>query len=113
MPRTDENGKGIQAVLGYLADRVVSEKEIYGVLGVSRNTYVSRSEADTFPNAEECRLLAEHLKLNPVDLMIRFGLITKEHARAVAAPPVPTVSTSTSRLTKISDLPLNEAVPPL
>lgn len=76
MPRTDENGRGLQAVLSYLLDRAVPATEIYGALGIARSTYHGRLNDEDFPDAEECRLVAEHFNLNPLELLITFGLIT-------------------------------------
>lgn len=109
MPRTDENGKGLPVVLGYALDRTLAAKDIFEALGMSRARYYTRIEEDDFPNAEECRLLAEHFDLNPVDLMLRFGLILKEHLHA-AMSPVSARSTSIVTPAKIADLPLNPAV---
>jgi hypothetical protein len=77
MPRTDENGKELQVVLTYLTGRVIPVGELHTALGVSRNTYTTRSQADDFPNAEECRLVAEAYGLNPIGMQIRFGLATQ------------------------------------
>lgn len=116
MPRKDENGKGLQAVIGYLLDRAVPATEIYGALGIARNTYHGRSEEDSFPNAEECRLVAEAFELNPLDLMIRFGLIEDRHLRSYFAP-LATKSTTTAatsdRLERLVELSRRTDVPPV
>lgn len=78
MPHTDENRRGLQAVLGYMLDRAVPAREIYEALKISRNTYTKRSQEDDFPNAEECRLIAEHFDLNPLGLLVSFGLISDQ-----------------------------------
>lgn len=75
MPRTDENGKGLQARLGYVLDRAVSSTDIYRALGIARNTYATRSLQDDFPNAEELRLVGDYFRLNPIALMVAFGLL--------------------------------------
>lgn len=88
MPRTDENDREMQAVVGYLLNRTVPAKDIYGALGIARNTYHNRSREDSYPNAEECRLLAVAFDLNPVDLMIRFGLVEDRHVQEYLAGAV-------------------------
>lgn len=112
--RTDENGKGLQAVLGYLLDRAVPAKEIYDALGIARNTYHNRIDEDSFPNAEELRLIADSFGLNPVDLMLRFGLITEGHLEPFLAP-VKTARKATPRRTlkSLQDMPRNPDVAPL
>lgn len=107
MPRKDKNGKGLQAVLSYLLDRAVPATEIYSALGIVRNTYHGRIEEDSYPNAEEIRLVAERFDLNPLDLLLTFGLIEEHHLRSYLSP-VATRSTATApaaeRLEKLSDL---------
>lgn len=79
MPRTDTNGRELQAVLSYDLNRAVPATELHRALGIARNTYAHRSQEDDFPNAEECRLIALYFELNPVDLQLTFGLIRPEH----------------------------------
>lgn len=103
MARADENGKGVQAVLGYLLDRMVPAKEIFMALGIARSTYNVREKDDNYPNAEEARLLAESFGLNPVDIMVRFGLVKMEHVEAMC-------STRSKRVPKLSEMPRNSSV---
>lgn len=115
MPRKDENGRGLQAVLSYLLDRAVPATEIYGALGIARNTYHGRSEEDTFPNAEECRLVAEHFGINPLQLLVTFGLISQVQLEGFFRSPLATRSTSTATTlaprVKLSDLRRRDDVP--
>lgn len=114
MARTDENGREVQAVLGYMLNRAVPAKDIYGALGIARNTYHNREKEDSYPNAEECRLLAQYFDLNPLDLLVRFGLITEEHLAPFTAGPVATRKAASApteqRLPKFSDMPRNPNV---
>ena len=59
VPRTDENGRQLKALLGYLLDGEVDAKEIYDALGVSSSTYYRRIKEEDYPNAEELRLVAD------------------------------------------------------
>lgn len=116
MARTDENGKDLQVVLCWMLNRAVPAKEIYGALGIARNTYTNRVEEDSYPNAEECRLLAESFDLNPLELQLRFGLIAEEHLEPFLGGPVVTrknAATKGRRLPKLSDMPRNPDVGPL
>src|ERR1700760_874779 len=79
MPRTDENGRSLESLLTYLLDGV-SASDIGAALGVSHATYYRRKREDSYPNAEELRIIADHFDLNPVDLMVRFGLVTVDEA---------------------------------
>lgn len=113
MPRTDENGRNLQAVLSYMLNRAVSAKEMHVALGIARNTYYNRSEEDTFPHAEECRLIATHFDLNPLDLQLRFGLITEEHLEPFLGGPVVTrknAAPTGRRIPKLSEMPRNPNV---
>ncbi len=78
MPRTDENGRGLQQFLIYELDRQVTQKELVDALGFSRNFYYSRNKQEDFPNAEECRRLGEHFGLNFIRLMLDFGIANED-----------------------------------
>jgi DNA-binding XRE family transcriptional regulator len=109
MARHDGYGRNLKAVLGYIINRTVTDNEICSAIGINRNTYYARRrEADDYPNAEECRLIAEHFRLNPVDLMVMFGLLDAEEvaryaeqylagkrANALGMPPPMTMTTPT------------------
>lgn len=85
MPRTDGNGRNLKAVLGYILNQSVTDNEICEAIGVNRNSYYARRrKADDYPNAEECRLVAKFYGLNPVDLMMLFGLLEAEDVRRYA-----------------------------
>lgn len=93
MPRGDQNGRELQAVLGYILNRAVPATELHRALGIARNTFATRSQEADFPDAEECRLIAEHFDLNPLDLQVRFGLIHLSDVEGLATtldpPDVP------------------------
>ena len=76
MPRTDENGRQLKALLDYLLDGDVEAKEIYGALGISSSTYYRRIKDSDYPNAEELRLVADRFGLSYPDMQVRFGLMT-------------------------------------
>ncbi|EID10209.1 hypothetical protein [Mycolicibacterium phlei] len=121
MPRKDKNGRGLQGVLSYLLDRAVPATEIYGALGIARNTYHKRIEEDSYPNAEECRLVAERFGINPVTLLVHFGLVTYEDVERCLQPPLEAKSTTTKPTKKkapastqtVDDLVRRTDVPPL
>jgi hypothetical protein len=78
VPRTDENGKQLKALLDYLLDGEVEAKEIYDALGISSSTYYRRIKEDDYPNAEELRRVAERFGLSYPDLQVRFGLMSRQ-----------------------------------
>lgn len=78
MPRTDENGRQLKALLDYLLDGDVEAKHIYDALSVSSSTYYRRLKEADYPNAEELRLIADRFDLSYPDLQIRFGLMSRQ-----------------------------------
>src|SRR6202011_206278 len=82
MPRTDENGRQLKALLDYLLDGEVDAKEIYDALGVSSSTYYRRIKETDYPNAEELRRVADRFDLSYPDLQVRFGLMSHHEVRS-------------------------------
>jgi hypothetical protein len=78
MPRTDDHGKQLHTLLGYLFDGGVESRDIYSALGVSSSTYYRRIREPDYPNAEELRIVAERFGLSSADLQVRFGLLKPE-----------------------------------
>jgi hypothetical protein len=117
VPRTDENGRQLKALLGYLLDGEVDAKEIHDALGVSSSTYYRRIKEDDYPHAEELRRVADKFDLSYPDLQIRFGLMSHDDVASyiesipfrVATVEAPEV-TSRPRLTELT---LRSDAPPL
>jgi hypothetical protein len=78
MPRTDENGRQLKALLDYLLDGEVEAKDIYTALGTSSSTYYRRIKEPDYPSAEELRQVADTFGLSYPDMQIRFGLMTRQ-----------------------------------
>ncbi|MET0452290.1 MAG: XRE family transcriptional regulator [Mycobacterium sp.] len=120
MPRTDENGRQLKALLDYLLDGDVDAKAIYDALGTSSSTYYRRIKEPDYPNAEEMRLVADRFHLSYPDLQVRFGLMTREEVWSYVesaplsvvtiAEPVTTQRTGRPRL---KDLTPRADAPPL
>ena len=122
MPRTDENGRQLKALLDYLLDGEVDAKAVYGALGVSSSTYYRRIKDADYPNAEELRQVADRFHLSYPDLQIRFGLMSRqevwhylESAPVAVATPKTDVQarTDTRRPPKLSELSIRPDAPPL
>lgn len=118
MPRTDENGRQLKALLGYLLDGEVDAKEIYDAIQVSSSTYYRRIKEDDFPNAEELRLVADRFDLSYPDLQVRFGLMTHHEVRSyVESEPLAVATMSepitTRRRASLSELKPRSDAPPL
>jgi hypothetical protein len=78
VPRTDENGRQLKALLEYLLDGDIDAKDIYDALGTSSSTYYRRNKDRDYPNAEELRLVSARFGLSYPDLQIRFGLMSRQ-----------------------------------
>lgn len=78
MPRTDENGRQLKALLDYLLDGDVEAKDIYDALEISSSTYYRRIKENSYPDAEELRRVADRFTLSYPDLQVRFGLMSKQ-----------------------------------
>jgi hypothetical protein len=78
VPRTDENGRQLKALLDYLLDGDVDAKAIFTALGVSSSTYYRRIKEPDYPNAEELRQVADRFGLSYPDLQVRFGLMSRQ-----------------------------------
>ncbi|WP_217158043.1 XRE family transcriptional regulator [[Mycobacterium] fortunisiensis] len=117
MPRTDENGRQLKALLDYLLDGDVDAKAIYSALGVSSSTYYRRIKEADYPNAEELRQVADRFHLSYPDLQIRFGLMSHQEVwRYMESAPVMVAAAETSTRTqtrKLSQLTPRSDAPPL
>lgn len=78
VPRTDENGRQLKALLDYLLDGDIEAKDIYDALGTSSSTYYRRIKEADYPDAEELRRVADRFGLSYPDLQVRFGLMTRQ-----------------------------------
>ncbi len=95
MPRTDQNGRQLRALLDYLLDGRIETQQIYHALGMSSSSYYRRIKDDDYPNADELYKIAERFRLNFTDLQVRLGFVTHEDLESylgsaqVKTPPGP------------------------
>lgn len=118
VPRTDENGRQLKALLGYLLDGEVDAKELYDALGVSSSTYYRRIKEQDYPNAEELRRVADRFNLSYPDLQIRFGLMSHHEVTSYIESGPSRVATvvdapTTIRRPRLSELKPRADAPPL
>lgn len=124
MPRTDENGRQLKALLDYLLDGDVDAKAIYDSLGTSSSTYYRRIKESDYPNAQELRQVADQFGLSYPDLQVRFGLMSREEVQSYLESAPVTVATATdlaveqrtertTRRPKLSELAPRADAPPL
>jgi hypothetical protein len=74
MPLHDDT-KQLDAVLGYLVGRRLSTREICAALELSRSTYYEQRDQGRLISADNLITAARNLDLNPVDLLVRYGLV--------------------------------------
>jgi hypothetical protein len=118
VPRTDENGRQLKALLDYLLDGEVDAKDVYDALGISSSTYYRRIKEGAYPDAEELRRVADRFGLSYPDLQVRFGLMSRHEVRSYleSAPmAMATVkeATTTRQSRKLSELKPRQDAPPL
>ncbi len=122
MPRTDENGRQLKALLDYLLDGEVDAKALYSALGVSSSTYYRRVKEVDYPNAEELRQVADRFHLSYPDLQIRFGLMSRQEVwHYIESSPVTVAPADTAtrvrpdvhRISRLSELTPRSDAPPL
>jgi len=112
MPRTDENGRQLKALLDYLLDGGVEAKDIYGALGTSSSTYYRRIKDSDYPNAEELRLVADRFGLSYPDMQVRFGLMSRQEVwRYVESDPVRVATVEAPPQTRRTIPKLSESTP--
>jgi transcriptional regulator with XRE-family HTH domain len=78
VPRTDENGRHLGALLNYLMDGRVTNQQVSEALGMSSSAYYRRVKQDDFPNADELHKLSDAFGLSFTDLQVRLGFVTRE-----------------------------------
>jgi hypothetical protein len=123
VPRTDENGRQLKALLDYLLDGDVDAKDIYDALGTSSSTYYRRIKEADYPDAEELRRVSDRFGVSYPDLQIRFGLMSEQEVwsyieSAPFAGPALREAAATrtvhrTRAPKLSELKPRSDAPPL
>lgn len=106
----DDSRRELGVVLSYLVGRQLRAGELIEALGVSRSAYYAARDEGRLVTADNLLKLAKTLRLNPVDLMLRFGLITPESVRQSAdrlgpAGATPAGRPSISQLQPLPDVP--------
>lgn len=123
MPRTDENGRQLKALLDYLLDGDIDAKDIYDALGTSSSTYYRRIKEADYPDAEELRRVSDRFGVSYPDLQIRFGLMSEQEVwsyiesapfgRTTLRDATATRTTHRTRAPRLSELKPRSDAPPL
>ena len=122
MPRTDENGRQLKALLDYLLDGEIDAKDIYDALGISSSTYYRRIKEDDYPNAEELAASGRQVRPQlprPADSVRtdeprkRCGATSNRPRSRSTAVKEDRGDTQTTRPPKLSELKPRADAPPL
>jgi hypothetical protein len=76
---TDEK-KDLDAVLGYLVGRRLSIREVLNALEMSRSAYYQQRDKGRLITADNLIRAAHNLRVNAVDLLVRYDLISEDEA---------------------------------
>lgn len=106
----DDSNRELSVVLSYLIGRQLRTAEIVSALGLSRSAYYLQRDEGRLITADNLLRLAAALDINPVDLLVRYGLVDREavteySATPNGAPAAPTKQAKKSRLQPRLDLP--------
>ena len=101
----DDRDKDPSVVLPYLIGRPLPATEVYEAFGYRKSAYYKAAHEGRLITADNLIRVAAYFGLNPVDLQVRYGLISSE---AVAS-----YLESKSDLPRLSDLQPDTSRPPL
>ena len=105
----DDRDRDLGTVLSYLVGRPVRTVELAKALGVARSSYYAARDEKRLITADNLLRLAEVYGVNPVDLLVRYGLLSHdaavEYARATDTAPAPAGSADRAGLRPRMDLP--------
>ena len=105
----DDRDRDLGTVLSYLVGRPVPTVELAKALGVARSSYYAARDEGRLITADNLLRMADVFGLNPVDLLVRYGLVSHdavvEYARDVGPAPAKTATSDTAGLRPRMDLP--------
>jgi hypothetical protein len=85
----DDRDRDLGTVLSYLVGRPIRTVELAKALGVARSSYYAARDEQRLVTADNLLQLAGAFGLNPVDLLVRYGLVSHdavvEYARAAGS----------------------------
>ncbi|HET9875816.1 MAG TPA: hypothetical protein VFQ37_08615 [Mycobacterium sp.] len=74
----DDRDKDPSVVLPYLVGRPLAATEVYEAFGYRKSAYYKAAHEGRLITADNLISVANYFGLNPVDLQVRYGLITPE-----------------------------------
>ena len=101
----DDVDKDPAVVLPYLVGRPLAATEVYEAFGYRKSAYYKAVREGRLVTADSLIRAAKYLRLNPIDLLVRFGIIQVETVAEYVA--------STRSLPKLRDLRPDLGKPPV
>jgi hypothetical protein len=101
----DDSDKNPAVVLPYLVGRPLAASEVYEAFGYRKSAYYKAVREDRLVTADNLIRAAKYLRLNPIDLLVRFGLVSIDAVSEYVA--------STRALPKLRDLRPDPTKPPV
>lgn len=101
----EDYDKDPAVVLPYLVGRPLAATEVYEAFGYRKSAYYKAVRENRLVTADNLIRAAKYLRLNPVDLLVRFGLIQLETVTEYVA--------SIRALPKLRDLRPDPSKPPV
>ena len=105
----DDRDRDLGTVLSYLVGRPVRTIELAEALGVARSSYYAARDEGRLITADNLLQLAGVFELNPVDLLVRYGLVSHaavvEYFREAGPAPAKTGTADKAGLRPRMDLP--------
>ena len=101
----DDSDKNPAVVLPYLVGRPLAASEVYEAFGYRKSAYYKAVREDRLITADNLIRAAKYLRLNPIDLLVRFGLVSIDAVSEYVA--------STRALPKLRDLRPDPTKPPV
>jgi hypothetical protein len=84
----DDSGKDPDLVLSYLLGRRLRAEELLEAFELTKSTYYERLQSGKLITADSLITAARNLGLNPMDLLVRYGLLTSHEVIDAAAEAV-------------------------
>lgn len=109
----EDKDRDLGTVVSYLVGRPVRTVEIIDAIGVSRSGYYLSREAGRLVTADHLLKIADAFRLNPVDLLVRFGLLNPNSAIEYVANLEALASTEEAKATRARRLRRRPDAPPL
>lgn len=87
----DDRDKDPAVVLPYLVGRSLPATEVYEAFGYRKSAYYKAAREGRLISADNLIRVAKYFGLNPVDLQVRFGLISHDAVTEYveSSPPTP------------------------